>query len=220
MSKTNPLDTVAFDDGKIILLSLHIQRTHETFIFLNTTVNFADLEKIYREIENEYGPKIKSSEMLRIIFTNPPDLQYRCEIQEIVKLTAPVKINTVEISTSPGPECNYKWEDQSRWTELLKKKYENCDDILLINSKYDVIETSRFNVFCYDNISNAVFTPPLSSGCLNGVYRRYALSENSIALPGIGSRKLIERNIKLDELAYYDLFLANSVRGVLKASLV
>lgn len=220
MFKNNPLDTVRFDDEKIVLLNFHIQRTFEAFTFLNTNVSYADLEKIYQLIEKDYAKKTTSSDKLRIIFTNPPSLDYQCEVQSLQKINVPVKVNTVEINAPLAPNCSFKWEDQSRWTELLKKKYENCDDILLINSKYDIIETSRFNVFCYDPVRDTTFTPPLSSGCLNGVYRRFALSEKSIALPGIGSRKLIERNIKLDELSYYDLFVANSVRGVLKASLV
>lgn len=220
MYKSNPLDTVCFDDGKIVLLNFHVHRTFEAFRFLNADVSLSEIEKIYQQIENDYAGKVTSADKLRIVFTNSPLLNYQCQIQKLEQMSSPIKMNSVTINYRLGPECAHKWDDQSRWIDLLTQKKVNCDDILLINTNYELIETSRFNVFCYDSKTDMALTPPLTSGCLSGVYRRFALSEGCISLPDIGTKKLLERTIKLDELAYCDLFVANSVRGVLKATLI
>lgn len=224
MFKSDILDTLVFDDEQIVFQHLHALRTFETYQFLNISVSTGDIEKCYQDIENSFAKKVRTDEKLRIIFSIDKPINYTCEIQKIEKMNKPVRVNTVEIAKTPGPECNFKWANRELWNKLLEQKQNDTDDILLVNTAenaaYDVIETSRFNVFCYDEKTNTVYTPPLTSGCLNGVYRRYALTEGSISLPDLGTKKLIERTIKLDELSYYDLFVANSVRGILKSSIV
>lgn len=220
MFKNNPLDTLVFDDNKILFKQLHALRSFEAMQYLNIKISYTEVEKFYDEIEILYQNKITSSEKLRIIFQTVPTISYNCEIQKIDKINSPLKLNTVELEKSPPPESVFKWQQRDYWSNLIKQKKPEADDILVVSPNYDLIEASRFNVFCYDEVKDLAYTPLLDSGCVNGVFRRYALNEKSIVLPDKGVKKLIERPVKLDELSYYDLYVANSVRGVLKAILI
>ena len=63
-------------------------------------------------------------------------------------------------------------------------------------------------------------TPPLASGCINGVYRRFVMNEGFINLPHWGRTEIKEYSILANDLSKYQLFVANSVRGVLPAELL
>ncbi|MCF8336174.1 MAG: aminotransferase class IV [Bacteroidales bacterium] len=53
------------------------------------------------------------------------------------------------------------------------KKEHNLDDCLLINQNDEVIEAPGSNIFLVRK--NVVKTPPLQSGCMNGILRKYIL---------------------------------------------
>jgi|GEM_PF-5430994 len=218
MFSSNVLDTLILSKEKIILKNWHLQRTQEAFRFLG--LPFSEIENCYDTIEKKYADQLQSDECLRIVFLKSSPITYQVEIKKIEKLNGPIKLSGVYINESPGPEAQYKWETRERWRLLLNEKKENTDDILLINSRTELIETSRFNIFCYDKATNTTYTPALNMGCLNGVFRRQALNEGAINLPDMGKKKIIEKIIKLDDLSVYQLFVGNSIRSALTAVLI
>lgn len=77
------------------------------------------------------------------------------------------------------------------------------DDILLLNKNGNVTESSIANIFWVRN--GAVFTPPLSEGCVAGVMRRF-LSDNT---------KVTEKPLTIEALRSADeVFLTNAVRRI------
>lgn len=78
----------------------------------------------------------------------------------------------------------------------------DCDDVLLWNERGEITESTIANVIV--RIGDGLFTPPVTSGLLNGTERRRLLAEGKVA----------ERVIRVDELPKIaDLYLVNSVRG-------
>lgn len=78
----------------------------------------------------------------------------------------------------------------------------DCDDALLWNERGEITESTIANVIV--RIEDGLYTPPVSSGLLNGTLRRNLLAQGKIA----------ERVVRIDELsAIADLYLVNSVRG-------
>ncbi len=219
MFKDNILDTLIFEDSKILFKHLHVARTLEAFQFLNINVA-AQIENIYDELEKLYAEKWRSDDCLRLVFFTQLPLTYKAEVLKIQKLHEVIRLNTVPFINEPGPESAFKWENREHWNSLLKEKKNQADDILAVNARYEIIEASRFNIFSYDESSQMVYTPKLESGCLNGVLRRFTLIEGTINLPDRGNKKIIEQTITLDELSFYQLYVGNSVRGVLKATLI
>ena len=213
----NVLDTLLIKDGRIFLRHFHEERTFEAMQFLQLAVNRPMVDDIYSEIERQHCRQ--ENKILRIVFSGSLPLTYTVEMKTREALPLPVKLSVGTIKNE-GNSTRFKWEDRARWTELLQLKNPGADDILAVNEDDELVETSRFNIFAYDKERDVVLTPPLSSGCINGVYRRFAFSEAAIELPELGRKVPFEEKILLTEIKNYRLFVANSVRAVLPAEFI
>ncbi len=86
--------------------------------------------------------------------------------------------------------------------EKARSSVENCDDVLLWNTKGEITETSIANVVL--RIDGCLYTPPVACGLLNGTLRKALLAEG----------KLQERTIRIGELEEIEeIYLINSLRG-------
>jgi para-aminobenzoate synthetase/4-amino-4-deoxychorismate lyase len=104
----------------------------------------------------------------------------------------PVDINTPFLFHKTTRRALY--EDRS-------SRYPDADDVLLINDKGEVTESTVANVVV--RLDGRWVTPPVESGCLPGVYRSVLLEEGRIH----------ERVVTLDDLrGADDVALINSVR--------
>ena len=89
-----------------------------------------------------------------------------------------------------------------RYFTLARQK--GYDDVLFLNERGEVSEGAISTIFIRKG--RQLFTPPLQSGLLNGIYRSYLFS----ARPFVS-----ERTITLDDLLTAEtIFIANSVRGL------
>ncbi len=215
------LDTLSFKNSKITFKKFHLARTIEAYRFVGIAqpeIN-SELNLIYDRIEQSFADKLNPDECLRIIFSTREPLKYSTEIRKLERLKDKIILNVVQLASVPAPEAAYKWQNRDYWNELLLKKKSESDDILVVAPASDLVETSRFNLFCYDSIQNSLHSPSLASGCLNGVFRRFAMDQGHLILPEFGKVELTEKKIKLTEARKYRLFVGNSVRGLLPAEL-
>jgi branched-chain amino acid aminotransferase len=82
------------------------------------------------------------------------------------------------------------------------------DDALILNVRDAVCEASASNIFFIKD--HAVFTPPLTEGCVAGVMRRWLLQQ----LPSLGFR-VQETPLSLEMIYEMDeVFLTNAIRGI------
>lgn len=88
-------------------------------------------------------------------------------------------------------------------------KQNKWDDAIILNDKGFVCETSANNFFMFSG--NTISTPPISSGCLDGVFRK-----NLIALIKKNkSFKFEEKEIQTNELANaQEIWLTNAIAGL------
>lgn len=90
-----------------------------------------------------------------------------------------------------------------------RRGHEDCDDVLLWNERGEVTETTVANIVV--EMDGVLYTPPVESGLLPGVFRGLLLEQGEIE----------ERVITLDDLEQCDsLYAINSVRKWRKATLV
>lgn len=97
--------------------------------------------------------------------------------------------------------------------ELFAQAYaqalrQGFDEALLLNRSGTIFEASRANIFWIKD--KVLYTPPLSSGCLNGITRQQVLK-------GAGNLKIPvkEKNLTPDILKKADaVFLTNSLIGI------
>jgi branched-subunit amino acid aminotransferase/4-amino-4-deoxychorismate lyase len=220
MYNSRILDTLIFKDSKIFLKESHIYRTCEAYGFLKLPITIAEVEKVYLDIENKYRDQLKSLQSLRVIFSNSLPLSYEVNIRDLQPLQSKLKLQLHYLPEPQNEFFRFKWENRQYWQDLIKKKTHHLvDDLILINPSNEVVETTSFNIFCYDERSLQVYTPFLSSGCLNGAFRRHVINSKLIELPEIGARPVREKKIISSELIEYKIFAANSVRGVIAAEL-
>jgi branched-subunit amino acid aminotransferase/4-amino-4-deoxychorismate lyase len=215
------LDTLKFTNQKIFLKELHAERSFEALQLLNTQIDRIAIFEIYDQIESEFGLKLKSLEMLRLIFRNTKLLTY--EAQVVSKTLWPqwpqlqLMVEPKQVSGLGYP--NYKWVQREFWTDILKQKNQLAHDVICMNEHHQITETSRCNLFFYDAKTDIVFTPFLQTGCINGVYRRFVMQTHQIQLPDRGFKQVIEFDIDYKKIAAYEIYVANSVREVVKTEL-
>lgn len=222
VNPSNILDTLVFKESQIYLKYFHALRTYETFQFLKVSLDFSKIQNIYDDIETTYKNRTPDDEGLRLIFSRTLPLSYRVENYKIARLNPIIQLQIIKTPSANQTRFDsaYKWEDRSYWNQLLNQKKIEADDILVVNDHNQIIETSRFNIFLYDEKKDLVSTPALDSGCLNGVYRRFVLDHGYLDLPGIGNKKIVETQILQEEVAINRIFVGNSVRGLLPACLI
>lgn len=214
---SNVLDTFVIKEGRIFLRNFHEERSFEALQFQGLTVHRFNVDNIYSELEEKYNSFENC--IVRVVFSNTLPLTFKAEKRELDAMPVPVKLSVVTVKTV-SESGRFKWADRSIWEVLVPLKNPGADDILGVNAQEQLVETSRFNIFAYDKERDVVLTPPLSSGCINGVYRRFAFSEGGINLPGLGRKVPFAENITLKEIKNYRLFVANSVRAVLPAEFI
>lgn len=222
MLNDNILDTVAMSNSDIVYKNYHADRTIEAYHFLGTaeTGFAAAVRDCYNTIEQNHAGKISSQECLRIVFSAAHPLQFQTEVRKLEVLSSEIALSVVLLSERPSPAAAFKWANRKKWEVLLHSKAPQAEDILTVGPNQELIETSRFNVFCYEPESHQMFTPKLESGCVNGVLRRAALDAGIFPVADLGQIRVSEKQITLDNVAKYTLFVGNSVRGLLPAKLI
>jgi len=100
---------------------------------------------------------------------------------------------------------------KTTWREMYEEEHARlsreagCDEVLFLNERGEVAEGSRTNVFV--RIGGKLFTPPHSGGLLNGCLRREMLANGECE----------ERVLTLAELEKNEVWLGNSLRGLIRA---
>jgi para-aminobenzoate synthetase/4-amino-4-deoxychorismate lyase len=100
-------------------------------------------------------------------------------------------------------KTNWRNVYESEHARLAKETA--CDEVLFLNERSEVVEGSRTNVFV--RRGGRLVTPPLSSGCLDGVLRRALIDEG----------RCVEAIILPHDLRGADVHLGNSLRGLVPA---
>ncbi|HKV04388.1 MAG TPA: aminotransferase class IV [Candidatus Acidoferrales bacterium] len=94
---------------------------------------------------------------------------------------------------------------------LQQAQQAGCDEVVLLNERGEVAECTAANIFCVRG--GRVFTPPLSSGCLEGVTRGIVLE--------IGPRAGVpvdERTLRPEDLYSADeVFISSTNRSMIAA---
>ena len=84
----------------------------------------------------------------------------------------------------------------------------DLDEAIILNLESNICETTASNIFIVKD--NHLITPPLSSGCVNGIVRRQIIENTSL-----WGYSIEERNMKIFELITADeVFLTNSIKWI------
>ena len=94
-------------------------------------------------------------------------------------------------------------------TGSIYAKENDLDNCLLLNDEKNVVEALNGNLFML--LQNKLITPPISSGCLNGIMRKQIIN----LIKNMNHLEMIEENISPFDLQKADeLFISNVMVGI------
>lgn len=155
----------------------------------------------------------------------------RIEAEPLYRKNLPDR--TVALCTTPISErCLDVRHKTTRRTvyETRRARHPECDDVLLCNTRGNLTESTTANIVIERHGENGggryLATPPPEEGLLAGVFRDYLLMPPAGTTPWTpGSLPVVEEVVPVSALEAVrrgetELYLVNSVRGWMRASLV
>ncbi|WP_197274798.1 aminotransferase class IV [Halolactibacillus sp. JCM 19043] len=151
---------------------------------------------------------------------NYPTGQYK--VRWLVDKTGHLSVDVLKIKELTTPVICYLAKQPiaknhlfSRYKTTNRKHYQACEvsgptnfSTLLYNEDNELTEFTIGNVIL--QINGVLYTPPVSSGCLPGIYRETLLDKGEVT-----EKVLTLRDLKESEKVY----LTNSVRGMVEVSM-
>lgn len=173
-----------------------LENTLETYLKKHDKPNCAIRIQFFRKDGLKYTPNSANTEYF-IEFSSTDENQYK----------KGVNINHLGVYEKHLLQKNCSlssYKTSNSLIYILAKAYArktNLDDIILLNTEQEVAEFSAANIFL--DFGDKIITPPLSSGCLDGIIRRQLLK------PELA----MEFNISVDSIKQTDLFKAVAIYG-------
>ena len=223
-------ETIRIINGKLINLENHINRMFEgaQAIMMNIPEFYNTFFFQQRINELIVKSNIKEGGKCRISLDRINGGTYLPESNEIDFFIEVYPINDNKfILNSKGFEIDLFMDHQKTITSLSNFKTKNgliyilgaiaaknksLDDLLIMNNKGSIIESTNSNLFIVSN--GVLYTPSLDDGCLAGTMRMQII--NLAISNGI---KVYECNIMSQNLLGADeIFLTNSIKGIIWVS--
>lgn len=208
----------------IPFLSFHFHRLKSTLQFLRIEFD----EDFIAEVQSALIETIRKNELqngsrLRLTVFRRGGGRYQSEedraayLIEIEPASSKFELNTkglsIELSKNvliyPSPYTSMKLIGSPTYILAAKEKVEQKkDDLLICNPKGEIAEATYSNLFIVKN--KTVLTPPISSGCLNGVMRAKMFE----IMPLLG-HTLSEKELSTADVESADeVFLTNAISPV------
>ncbi len=191
------LETMLYEPNSgIELLPLHLARLAASAAYWEIPLNLEAVGEALSGIEGAHRQKV------RLVLDSAGGVAVESHNLEIP--TQPVELGLAAVRTDPSENLWYhKTVDRSHYPSNENR------EVVLVNLDGDVTETTISNLMV--RLGDDWFTPPVSSGCLPGIFRQKMINDGLVA----------ERTVSLDEFRSADeIAVTNAVRGWRKAVLV
>jgi para-aminobenzoate synthetase / 4-amino-4-deoxychorismate lyase len=184
-------ESILLEDGEYFLLPEHLERLKDSAEYFWFDYSIGDVKEALARIPIENG-----SFKVRLMLWKDGRIE-----TQIMPIKASDEVKQVTLAREPI-------DSSDRFLFHKTTRRRSGDDVIYWNKRGEVTESSIANVVV--SIDGELFTPPVESGLLAGVFRNQLLAEGQIK----------ERTISVKELqSIGDFFLINSVRKWIRASL-
>lgn len=194
------IETAKIENREITLLNEHLDRMAQTADYFLFGFKRNKAESYIKNIVSKING---DSYRLRIQLDKSANLSHSLSI--LPQLSDDIKIIISQSKIYSHNKFQYFKTTNRLLYDKEHKKFsaKNFFDVIYFNEKGELAEGSITNIFIYKN--ELIYTPPLSTGILSGIYRSYIL-KNNFAIK--------ERKLYLNDLLDADkIVLTNSVRG-------
>jgi para-aminobenzoate synthetase/4-amino-4-deoxychorismate lyase len=200
------LETILWDNG-YTFLDEHLRRMRESSEFFSLVFTKENILDALHSAESSF----RSGTRYRIRLLS--DAQGATHIEYTILDEDPeravIKIAPEQVDSS-DPLYFHKTTHRPLYDRYSRKaREENIADYIFLNERSEITEGSISNIFTEKE--GMLFTPPIHSGILNGIFRRHILTTNKNA---------IEKIITEHDLRHADsVYICNSVRGMRNVTL-
>lgn len=194
------IETMLCEAGTIKLPKYHLSRLKNSAEYFD----FCFDEKIILKKLTGTIEKLGRAGSWRVRLLLSSDGRVDLFTEKIEKIKEPVKIIFSKLKTNPEDIFLYHKTTQRQLyeRELAKARQAGYFDVIFTNQKGEVTEGAISNIFFKKG--RQLFTPPVASGLLNGVFRQYFMKKNLV----------IEKVLYPEDLRQADeIFLTNAVKG-------
>lgn len=196
------IETMLVRNAAIALLSLHLDRLQASARYFDFDFDRSVIEAAIESAASQLTDN--QSHRMRLLLDSAGEASITSTVFELSD--APLSIRVAEECTRSGDVfLRHKTTHREFYDRnLAEARAAGYDEVLFLNERGEVTEAAISNLFLEED--GKLFTPPLSSGVLPGVYRRHVLETNPQAE---------ERVLTLADLQSADIvYLCNSVRGM------
>ena len=192
------------EDGRVALLDLHLARLGESAEAFGYPIR---LGEVRARVDTSVGEGVEG-----VRLTAGPEGDVDVETWAL----ADDPFRTAWIDPEPFPEagsrlCTHKTTAREHYRSRFDRACRlGADEAILLNERGEVSEGTRTNVWA--EVDGRLWTPPLDSGGLGGVYRAHVLA----TVPEAGERTLTAADLKSARAVY----LSNALRGWMPVRLV
>jgi para-aminobenzoate synthetase/4-amino-4-deoxychorismate lyase len=203
MPEFSLLESFSLKDGIIQRFEQHMRRLLQSAEVFGYPVNLQTFEQIKQQIESEY-----STGQYKVRWLIDKVGQLSVDVLEIKKMAEPV---VCYLAKQPIAKHHLF----SRYKTTYRNHYQACEvtvprnfSTLLYNEASELTEFTIGNVVL--QIKGVLYTPPVSSGCLPGIYRQTLVDK----------QKVTEKVLTLTDLKQAEkVYMTNSVRGMVEVIL-
>ncbi len=198
------IETMLVEHGAVALLELHLDRLEASARYFD--FNF-DRANIAAAISSAIGNLLSGqSHRLRLLLDSSGNTSITSSSVETDNTDAPLKVRIAhERLRSTDVFLRHKTTHREFYNRsLAEAKAAGFDEVLFLNERGELTEGAISNLLIERD--GKLLTPPLSSGVLQGIYRRHILETN----PNAEERVLTLADLHSAEAIY----LCNSVRGI------
>lgn len=207
---TNPanyfelIETMLIEDGEIFLLENHINRLRKSAEYFLFSFDESKLRELLYTIV--VGLNHKNKFKLRMLLTKWGELKYSLEQITDSKINGRIVISDKRIDSTNKFQYFKTTNRELLNREFAKWSKEGFDDVIFQNEKGEITEGAITNIMI--SKEGKLYTPPVTSGLLNGCCRGYLLSTN---------KNITEKILFADDLISADeVYIFNSVRKEIK----
>ena len=203
------IETMALKKGRVFLLDYHLERLEESAYYFNFNFQRSKALNFLRKFIRKLNPGCDYK--LRLLLFPDGSLMITPERLKHSRCRNPKVVFAIGATSSQDIFLYHKTTRRHLYTlEHTRCRQRGYFDCIFKNEKGQITEGAISNIFI--ERGSKLFTPALSCGLLNGVYRRYlcALSPASIK----------ERILYEDDLFRADkIYLTNAVSGIIRVNL-
>jgi para-aminobenzoate synthetase/4-amino-4-deoxychorismate lyase len=187
------------------LLELHLKRLARSAEYFQVVL---DLERIKSELQ-KLEEKLPSEGDFKVRLEVDLDGSFSISWEQLPKVKPPLRVKLSSVRIDPQDIFLYHKTSRRKVyeRELKKARREGFFEVIFQNKFGELTEGSFSNLFL--NIGGQLYTPPVSSGLLPGVFREHL----------IRSSKVKQRVLHFQDLKTASaIYVGNSVRGLLEVN--